>query len=255
MWNFDNMTVAITGAANGIGKGCAEAFAREGAQVILLDLNEEKAKAVADEIAAKGGKALYRALDVTDEDNVRAVFQWIKEEVGVLDALVNSAGIITYEKFDEHHRDLWDKVINVDLRGTYFCMRFAAMMMRDQKKGAIINISAGAAKTGGLNPSPAYIAAKGGVNSLTFHFANQLAEYGVRVNAICPGPVDTDMVRGMAVLDGDNGNGMESIVSMTPLGLGLTEDIAQGAMYLAHPISGRFITGEILDINGGLIKD
>ncbi len=255
MQEFVDKVVAVTGAANGIGKGCATAFAREGAKVIALDLNYEGAKAVADELNKAGGKVTPMAVDITDENSVKAIFDRIKAEFGGLDALINSAGIISFDKYDKQDCASWDKVMNVDIRGTYFCCRFAALIMREQKSGAIVNISAGAAKTGGLNPSPAYIAAKGGTNSLTLHFANQLAQYGIRVNCICPGPIDTAMIDAQANLPGAAGDGRKSIIAQVPLGLGTPEDIAYGAMFLASPVMARYITGEILDINGGLIKD
>ena len=255
MFNFDGMTVAITGAANGIGKGCAKVFAKAGATVVLLDMNTEKGAEVVKEIEADGGKAVFMQLDITNEENVQEVFACIKDELGQIDTLINSAGIISLEKYPEHDGKSWDKVINVDLKGTYLCMRAVALIMREQKTGSIINISAGAAKTGGLNVSPSYVAAKGGVNSLTLNFANQLSSYGVRVNAICPGPIDTAMIDLQANLNGEGGNGKENIIAQVPLGLGTPEDIAYAAMYLAHPLTGRYVTGEILDVNGGLIKD
>ncbi len=255
MQEFVDKIVVVTGAASGIGKGCVTAFAREGARVAALDRNLEGAKAVADALNAEGGKVTAYAVDIVDEKNVESVFDTIKKDMGGVDVLVNCAGIITFEKYDKHDCAGWDKVMNVNLRGTYFCCRFAALIMKEQRSGAIVNVSAGAAKTGGLNPSPAYVASKGGMNSLTLNFANQLAQYGVRVNAICPGPIDSPMIEAQANLPGSNGNGKESIIAQVPLGLGQPSDIAYGAMYLASPIMGRYITGEILDINGGLIKD
>lgn len=255
MQEFVDKVVAVTGAASGIGKGCAAAFAREGAKVIALDRNLDGAKATADALNAAGGKVTPLAVDITDEDSVKDAFDTIKKEFSRLDALINCAGIITFEKFDQHDCAGWDKVMNVNIRGTYFCCRFAAMMMKEQKSGAIVNVSAGAAKTGGLNPSPAYIASKGGMNSLTFHFAVQLAKDGVRVNGICPGPIDTPMIDAQVNLPGSKGNGKESIVAQVPLGLGTPEDIANGALFLASPVMARYITGEILDINGGLVMD
>ena len=252
---FVDKVVVVTGAASGIGKCCCKVFAKEGAKVVALDLNLAGAAKVADEVKAEGGKAYPMAVDITDESSVEAVFAAIKKELGGVDALINCAGIITFEKFDKHDCAGWDKVMNVDLRGTYFCCRFAALIMKEQRSGAIVNISAGAAKTGGMNPCPAYIAAKGGTNSLTFHFAVQLAKFGVRVNAICPGPIDTPMIDAQADLPGSHGNGKESIIASVPLGLGQPEDIAYGALYLASPVMGRYVTGEVLDINGGLVMD
>ncbi len=252
---FIDKVVAVTGAANGIGKGCVKAFAKEGAKVVALDIDIKGAEAVAEEFNAEGGKVTAMQVDITDENSVKAVFDRIKAEFGGLDALINCAGIISFDKYDQQDCASWDRVMNVDLRGTYFCCRFAALIMREQKSGAIVNISAGAAKTGGLNPSPSYVSAKGGTNSLTLHMANQLAPYGIRVNCICPGPIDTAMIDAQANLPGAKGDGRASIIAQVPLGLGTPEDIAYGAMFLASPVMARYITGEILDINGGLIKD
>lgn len=255
MHEYEGRVVAVTGAASGIGRACVEAFAKEGARVAALDMNLDGAKAVSDGLKAEGRDVTPFFVDLTDEKSVERVFGEIKEKFGRLDVLINCAGIISFEKFDRQDCGGWDRVMNVNIRGTYFCCRFAGMMMREQKSGAIVNVSAGAAKTGGMNPSPAYIASKGGMNSLTFHFAVQLAKDGVRVNGICPGPIDTPMIDAQANLPGSKGNGKESIIASVPFGLGLPEDIAYGALFLASPVMARYITGEILDINGGLIMD
>ena len=252
---FVDKVVVVTGGASCIGKTCAKMFASEKAKIYALDINEEGVKATADEINAAGGCAKGLKVDISSEEDVKRVFDEIKADAGRVDVLINAAGIISFDKYDTQDTASWDKVMNVDLRGTYFCSRFAAIIMREQKSGAIVNISAGAAKTGGLNPSPAYVSAKGGTNSLTWHFANQLAQYGVRVNAICPGPIDGPMIDRQANLPGTKGDGKASIIAQCPLGLGQPEDIAYGAMFLASPVMGRYITGEVLDINGGLIKD
>lgn len=252
---FDGQVVMVTGAASGIGCETAHAFTVEGADVIALDINEKGLLSLKMELEGKGYKIETMRMDITDESDVRNCFDRIKEKYGKLDVLVNSAGIISFEKYDKHDGSCWDKVMNVNLRGTYFCSRFAAMIMKQQGSGAIVNISAGAAKTGGLNPSPAYIASKGGINSLTFHFAVQLAPFGVRVNAICPGPVDTPMIDAQAKLLGSKGDGKQSIIASVPLGLGYPSDIAEGVLFLASGKRARYITGEILDINGGLVMD
>ena len=252
---YSGKWVAVTGAGSGIGRAVLCKFAEEGARTIALDKNRGSITELAESLRKKGLSCEAMALDISDEDEVGACFSEIQKKCGVLDVLVNSAGIITFEKYDVHGVAAWDKVMNVNIRGTYNCSRFAALIMREQKCGAIVNISAGAAKTGGMNPSPSYIASKGAMNSLTFHFATQLAPYGVRVNAICPGPIDTPMLDAQANLPGKAGNGKESIVASVPLGLGVPDDIAYGVLFLASPVKARYITGEILDINGGLHMD
>ncbi len=252
---YQGQVVVVTGAASGIGKACAAAFCWEGAAVTALDMDGTGLQALAAELSAEGFRISTCVADISDEKRIEDVFGEIRQRDGSLDVLVNCAGIISFDKFPAHNMASWNKVIGVNLSGTYNCCRFAGMMMREQKSGAIVNISAGAAKTGGMNPSPAYIASKGGMNSLTFHFAVQLAKDGVRVNCICPGPIDTPMIDRQAELPGTKGNGKETIIASVPLGLGYPSDIAEGALFLASSRRARYITGEILDINGGLVMD
>jgi 3-oxoacyl-[acyl-carrier protein] reductase len=252
---FHGKVAAVTGAGSGIGRETAKKFAQAGASVIALDIDIQKAEQTASEARAAGFLMEAVKIDITDEKNVASVFLDIEKKHGKLDVLVNSAGIITFVKMDELSTELWDRVVNVNMRGSFFCSREAVKIMKKQNKGAIVNISAGAAKTGGMNPSPSYIASKGGLNSLTFHFAVNLHKYGIRVNAICPGPVETPMLDAQANLPGSKGDGKSSIVASVPLGLGYPEDIAYGALFLASDTWARYITGEILDINGGLVMD
>lgn len=243
---FEGQVVAVTGAGSGIGRETVKMFALEGARVAALDIKPEPVGV---------DKVTPMSLDIMKEKDVEKCFTAIYEKFGRLDVLINSAGVITFLKMDELDSDTWDRVVNVNMRGTFFCSREAAKIMKKQKSGAIVNISAGAAKTGGINPSPSYIASKGGINSLTFHFAVQLAPYGIRVNAICPGPIDTPMMDAQEQLTGSRGDGKKTVVASVPLGLGYAEDIAYGAIFLASRVKARYITGEILDINGGLVMD
>jgi 3-oxoacyl-[acyl-carrier protein] reductase len=250
---FKGQVAAVTGAGSGIGWQTAVQLARAGARVVALDMNAARLEALKALLSEED--IVTMTLDITREADVVRCFSEIGQRFGRLDVLVNSAGMITFVKMDDLDGDTWDKVINVNLRGTFFCSREAAKIMKPQKSGAIVNISAGAAKTGGVNPSPSYIASKGGINSLTFHFAVQLAPYGIRVNAICPGPIDTPMMDAQVSLAGAKGDGKATVVAAVPLGLGYAEDIAYGVMFLASGVKARYITGEILDINGGLIMD
>jgi 3-oxoacyl-[acyl-carrier protein] reductase len=251
--SFKDKVAAVTGAGSGIGRETAKKFAEAGASVIALDIDLPNAEKTVSEAKGSGMEAMK--IDITDEKNVASVFTEIEQKYGRLDVLVNSAGIITFVKMDELSGELWDRVVNINLRGTFFCSREAAKIMKKQNRGAIVNISAGAAKTGGMNPSPSYIASKGGINSLTFHFAVQLHKFGIRVNAICPGPIETPMLDAQANLPGTRGDGKASIVASVPLGMGYPEDIARGVLFLASDTWARYITGEILDINGGLVMD
>jgi len=253
--SFQGKNVVVTGAGNGIGKEIATMFAKAGATVYALDKAEASLESLRREADSEGLILHTACLDVSQERAVAECFRKIREEMGQINTLVNSAGIITLVKMDELNAEMWDQVLNVNLRGAFFCSREAAKVMKDQGSGSIVNITAGAAKTGGLNPSAAYVSSKGGLNSLTLHFAVQLHPYGIRVNAICPGPIDTKMLDAQENLPGAKGSGKDSIVAQVPLGLGYPKDIAYGALFLASDQWARYITGEILDINGGLIMD
>jgi len=252
---FHGKTVVVTGAGNGIGKAIAKMFAQAGATVYALDIAEASLALLKSELEVDGLGIRTARLDVTQEAAVAECFEQIRNEAQKIDTLVNSAGIITFFKMDELDMDKWNIVLNVNLRGSFFCSREAAKIMKERRSGSIVNITAGAAKTGGMNPSAAYVASKGGLNSMTLHLAVQLHPYGIRVNAICPGPIDTQMIEVQANLPGAKGNGRDSIIAAVPLGLGVPEDIAYGALFLASDQWARYITGEILDINGGLVMD
>ena len=252
---YEGQVAAVTGAASGIGLAVVKMFTEAGARVAALDINLERVTALANELCEQGYDVTPFEIDISGEQSVVNCFRRIREHFGRLDVMVNSAGIITFVKLDGLTSEMWDKVVNVNMRGTFLCSREAAIIMKEQRSGAIVNISAGAAKNGGINPSASYIASKGGIHSLTFHFARQLYSYSIRVNCICPGPVDTPMLELQAHLPGAVGDGKATSIASVPLGVGYPEDIAYGVLFLASPIKARYITGEILDINGGLIMD
>ncbi|MCL1854918.1 MAG: SDR family oxidoreductase [Clostridia bacterium] len=253
--SFRGKNIVVTGAGNGIGKEISIMFARAGGAVYALDKAETSLALLRREAEAEGLRIRTACLDVVQEEAVAGCFRMIRDEMKTIDTLVNSAGIISFVKMDGLNADMWDQVLNVNLRGSFFCSREAAAIMKKQGSGSIVNITAGAAKTGGMNPSAAYVSSKGGLNSMTLHLAVQLHPYGIRVNAICPGPIDTQMIDAQANLPGAKGSGKDSIIAAVPLGLGKPEDIAYGALFLASDQWARYITGEILDINGGLVMD
>jgi len=238
---FNEKTVVITGAGSGIGKACCEAFLRKQAIVIGCDIKTDGIP-----VGATCEKA-----DVSNEAAIKSLFDRYPD----VDVLVNCAGIISLVQWDAQDEAEWERVLSVNLRGTFLCSKYAALHMRARKSGCIINITAAAAKTGGMNVGPNYVASKAGISALTLHMARQLAPFGVRVNAISPGPIDTPM------LSGDSGGGVYSpekkakIAAAAPLGMGLPEDIANGVLFLADSKFARYITGEILDIDGGLFMD
>jgi 3-oxoacyl-[acyl-carrier protein] reductase len=261
--DYEGKIVLVTGAGSGIGKAIAKMFALEGAFVIACDIDRAKVKNTATEIIKSKGKAVSKDFDVSEEYPIREAVEQILEEYGKIDVLVNAAGIIFLGRIEDISTKQWDRVLDVNLKGTFLMSKEVIPCMKERKKGCIINITAAAAKTGGLNVGGNYVASKGGISSLTIHMAKQLAPFGIRVNAISPGPVDTPMLGGGGTGSGTgadtggdyNSEMRENIIKSVPLGMGYPEDIAYGALFLADEKRARYITGEILDIDGGLFMD
>ena len=254
---LSGQVAVVTGAAQGLGRGIAETLAARGAAVIIADLQREKAEAVAGALAGVGLTAAAARLDVTSTAAVDAFFAEVAKTRGRLDILVNSAGLgqnVTpiVELGDEE----WERVLNVNLNGTFKCCRAAARFMERQESGCIVNL----ASINGQNPAAwvaAYNVAKAGVIAFTRSLALELAAYGVRVNAICPGPVYTDfnrkvMAQRCETLGITEQEMIERIRQAIPLGRwGQPEDIAFGVATLCDP-SSSWVTGEILRISGGM---
>ena len=252
---FKNKIVMITGAGSGIGKATALEFAKRGAVVAVCDINIDNAQQTIIEIARNSGRAKAFYINVADSSSVAGTIADILEEYGRLDILVNVAGIIYLGKIEDVTDDAWDRVMDINLKGTFLCCRQATTIFKQQKSGCIVNVTAAAAKTGGMNVGANYVCSKAGISVLTIHLARQLAPYKIRVNAVSPGPIDTPM------LTGDSGGGdydeekKKNIEKATPLGLGQPEDIAKAIAFLASEEQARYITGEILDVDGGLFMD
>ena len=257
MQTLSGQVAVVTGAAQGLGRAIAAALAARGATVIIADLQREKAEAVAAALVGEGRTAAAARLDVTSTAEVDALFAEVVETRGRLDILVNSAGLgQNVAPIVELGDEEWKQVLKVNLDGTFKCCRAAARIMERQESGCIVNL----ASINGQNPSTwvaAYNVAKAGVISLTRTLALELAAYGVRVNAICPGPVYTDFNRKvMAQRSETLGISEEEVIERLrqaiPLGRwGEPEDIAFGVATLCDPDS-SWVTGEILRISGGL---
>jgi 3-oxoacyl-[acyl-carrier protein] reductase len=244
---LNGKVVVITGAGQGIGRAIALRLAREGARVLIGDLNAETARQTVREIEAGGGQAISLVADVTKRSDTVALIHKAVETFGSVDILVNNAGLYPNAPIIEMDEAEWDLVLAVNLKGTFLCSQAAAKQMIIQRGGVIINIASVDAKmrtTGNAH----YAAAKAGVISFTRTLACEMAPYHIRVNAVCPGWIVTDALKA-------GSERWRQALKEIPVGrLGTPEDVAEAVLFLVSDTAG-YITGEILDINGGIFMD
>ena len=232
----------ITGSARGIGAGIARAFSAEGARVVITYRVEEKqALRLSEEL----GDAICLQLDVTSQASIDRAFQRVDDQFGGLDLLVNNAGYLAQEPFLEITEESYQRTLDTNLKGVFFCTQAAARRFESAGAGGVINIASVGGQFGGPK-APHYSASKAAVIALTKSCARILGPMGVRVNAISPGYIRTEMIEHLLKGDED-----EQIASALPLArIGEVEDVAAAAVYLASDASG-FVTGHVLNVNGG----
>jgi NAD(P)-dependent dehydrogenase (short-subunit alcohol dehydrogenase family) len=257
MMRFENQVAVITGAANGIGKACAQRFAQEGAFVACLDVTDELNQAVAEEVRALGVGAIALHCDVTDAESIQAAIDAVMEKWGRVDVLVASAGIYTGEPLLEVTQKQWQRTIDINLTGVFLTNQVVAPIMMKQRSGSIINLSSMAGKTSWV-ASAAYSSSKSGVIGLTRSVAMELAPYGATVNAVCPGNTLTDMVRGVAgkvgSMDGLSGEEwLQMRANDCPMKrLAEPWEMAGVIAFLASEDS-RYLTGQAIEVDGGMV--
>ena len=247
--SFENKVTLVTGAASGMGLATAKAFAEAGAAVVLADFKEETLKAEAQRLIAAGHKAIAIRCDVSNEAQVAAMVDRTVAEFGRLDAAFNNAGVMARimptadSTFEE-----WERVIGINLRGVWSCMKYELRQMQRQGSGAIVNNASVGALTG--NPGiGSYIASKHGVIGLTRTAALEYVKNGIRVNAVNPGLIDTQIARD--VVSGDE-QAYGEIAKSVPIGrAGRPEEIASAVLWLCSP-EASYVVGQALTVDGGM---
>jgi NAD(P)-dependent dehydrogenase (short-subunit alcohol dehydrogenase family) len=245
---FENKVALVTGAGSGMGLAAAQAFASEGAAVVLADMNETAARNATERLVAAGHKAIAIACDVTDEVQVKSMIEQTVSKFGRLDMAFNNAGVqsLAAETADATSEE-FDRVNAINLRSVWLCMKYELLQMRTQGSGAIVNNSS----IGGLIGIPGraiYHATKHGVLGLTKSAALEYATRGIRINAVCPGAIETPMVADMIAKEPET---MKDILKEQPIGrLGRPEEVASAVLWLCSS-EASFVIGQALAVDGG----
>ena len=250
MTSLEGRVALVTGAARGIGAEIAAEFARAGARVGVLDLEEQQAGDTATAISEAGGQAIALGADVADVSLVEAAVARVAEEFGGLDILVNNAGVLRDNLLFKMTEDDWDTVMNVHLRGTFLVTRAVQRIMVERRYGRVVNLSSTSAL--GNRGQANYSSAKAGLQGFTRTVAIELGPFGITVNAIAPGYIDTPMTRGTAERLGVAVEERQATVAarLPVRRVGQPSDIANAALFLAAEASG-FVTGQVLYVDGG----
>jgi NAD(P)-dependent dehydrogenase (short-subunit alcohol dehydrogenase family) len=239
----------ITGGGGGLGSAMARGFVREGARVIVVDVQRDKAQAVAEALRAEGGEAWAEALDVTDRGAVQAMAESLTNRIGAIDILVNNAGISGKARIDDANAtEVWDRLIQVNLQGL-FNVTHAFVPALKQTHGCIVNLSSIVAFVSGIS-SAGYIASKGAVRSFTQALARDLAPFGVRANAVAPGLMLTDMVAPQLAVPG----GTDWYMKRVPMARGGEVDEIVGPVVFLSSAMASYVNGVVLPVDGGFLS-
>jgi 3-oxoacyl-[acyl-carrier protein] reductase len=251
-FDLNGKVALVTGASSGIGRATAEALAANGARVAInFHRNEAGAAAAHAEIVSAGGSAIVAQANVTRAKEVRSLVERTVAEFGPIDVLVNNAGsLVERLKILELTEERWDEVIDLNLKSAFLCCQAVAGSMMERKAGAIVNVSSIAGRTGGALGSIHYSAAKGGLITFTKGLAKELGPFGVRVNAVSPGVIDTPYHEQFS-----SPEMMKAYAAQIPLGrIGTPAEVAQVICFLASDAA-SYLAGETIEINGGMFMD
>jgi len=239
----------VTGGARGIGKAIALTFLREGAKVAIIDSDKERLEMLRKETGKEKKEGTVIPCDITKSGDVKEMVDHVHKGFGRIDILVNNAGIIRRGTIETVTEEDWDRVIEVNLKGTFNCCKAVAGIMKQQGYGKIVNVSSIAGKMGDITSAPGYGPSKAGIDALTKTLARQLAQYGINVNGVAPHAIETEMSAQWPP------ERRKEIIASIPLGrLGKPKDVAEAVLFLVSE-EASFITGEILDVNGGALMD
>jgi NAD(P)-dependent dehydrogenase (short-subunit alcohol dehydrogenase family) len=250
MGRLDGKVALITGAASGMGRIASKVFAREGARVVLADVVDDAAEATVEEIGRDGGNAAYVHADVSNQDDAERMIRFAGDRFGGLSVLYNNAGIFPADDGSvvETPTETWDRVMAINLKGVFLGCKYGIPAMLESGGGSIVNVASFVALMGAATAQVAYTASKGGVLAMTREIAVEFARKGIRANALCPGPIDTPLLKELMA---DPARRERRLVHI-PLGrLGQAEEIVNAALFLASNES-SYMTGAAFVVDGGI---
>lgn len=248
-FDFEDKVVLVTGAGRGIGRAIALAFARAGARVAVNDINPDTCEAVAQEIRSSGGQAAAFHADVANKLAVQSMLIDLEDRWGRIDVLINNAGVEPHKPIVQLDEWDWNRTIDVNLKGAFICSQSAGRMMIKQGGGVIVNIASIAGRAAGLRDRSAYVASKTGLIGFTKECAREFAAHHIRVNAVCPGVIVTEMTAHLR----NNAAQLQKWLEDIPLGrLGEPDDVTGPVLFLCSDAA-RYITGQAINVDGGKI--
>jgi NAD(P)-dependent dehydrogenase (short-subunit alcohol dehydrogenase family) len=247
--NFQDKVVLVTGAGRGIGKAIAMAFAQAGACVAVNDINPESCTKAAEEIISVGGQAMACHADVANKMAVQAMLIDLEDRWGCIDVLINNAGVEPHKPILQMDEWDWNRALDVNLTGAFICAQSVGRMMQKQGGGVIVNVASIAGRVAGLRDRSAYVASKTGLIGFTKECAREFAAYNIRVNAVCPGVIITEITAHLRQNDAQLKKWLEDI----PLGrLGEPDDVTGLVLFLCSDAA-RYITGQAINVDGGKV--